>query len=128
VIGRVRARVLREFERRGMVRDPNDATNEAEDEPMLGFAQLTLRVGKLGRVDEHGRVQPEDMDLEARLARRGKPFCPEIDGNSLHAGVTVRGDDDVGRENLCRYVLRHPISLSRLSLAASRTMGGLRTR
>jgi hypothetical protein len=29
--------------------------------------------------------------------------------------VTVR-DDDAGRENLCRYVLRHPISLSRHSL------------
>ena len=50
--------------------------------------------------------------------RRGKPWCADLDGYSLHAGVTVRGDDDVGRENLCRYVLRHPISLSRLSLTS----------
>lgn len=110
VTRRVQARVLRELKRRGMLRDPNDARNEAEDEPMMGCAQLSLRLGKLGRVDEHGRVQPDDMDLDARFARRGKLWCADIDGYSLHAGVTVRGDDDVGRENLCRYVLRHPIS------------------
>jgi len=72
----------------------------------------------MGRVDKHGDVQPDDMDLDARLARRGKPWCADIDGYSLHAGVTVRGADDVGRENLCRYVLRHPISLSRLGLTS----------
>jgi len=118
VTRRVQARVLRELERRGMLRDPNDARNDAENEPMIGCAQLSLRLGKLGRVDEHGRVQPDDMDLDARFARRGKPWCADIDGYSLHAGVTVRGDDDVGRENLCRYVLRHPVSLSRLSLTS----------
>jgi|GEM_PF-1013815 len=85
---------------------------------MIGCAQLSLRLGKLGRVDEHGRVQPDDMDLDARFARRGKPWCANLDGYSLHAGITVRGDDDVGRENLCRYVLRHPISLSCLSLTS----------
>jgi hypothetical protein len=54
--------------------------NEAEDEPMIGCAQLSLRLGKLGRVDEHGRVQPDDMDLDTRFARRGKPWCADIDG------------------------------------------------
>jgi hypothetical protein len=118
VTRRVQARVLRELKRRGMLRDPVDARNEAEDEPIIGCAQLSLRLGKLGRVDKHGDVQPDDMDLDARFARRGKPWCADIDGYRLHAGVTVRGDDDVGRENLCRYVLRHPISLSRLSLTS----------
>ena len=28
----------------------------------------------------------------------------------------MHADDDVARENLCRYVLRHPISLQRLSI------------
>jgi hypothetical protein len=41
VTRRVQARVLRELERRGMLRDPNDARNEAEDEPMIGCAQLS---------------------------------------------------------------------------------------
>jgi len=89
-----------------------------EGRSISGCAQLSLRLGKLGRVDAHGRVQPDDEDLDARFASRGKPWCADIDGYSLHAGVTVRGNDAVGRENLCRYVLRHPISLSRLGLTS----------
>jgi hypothetical protein len=81
VTRRARARVLRELERRGMLRDPNDARNEAENEPIIGCAQLTLRVGKLGRVDAHGQVKPDDMDLDARFARRGKPFRPHQAGS-----------------------------------------------
>jgi len=50
-----------------MLRGPNDARNEAENEPMIGCAQLSLRLGKLGRVDEHGCVQPDDLDMEARF-------------------------------------------------------------
>ena len=117
VTRRVQARVLRELERRGLLRDPNDARNEAESEPMIGCAQLSLRLGKLGRVDEHGRVQPDDMDLDARFARPGKLWCADIDGYRLQAGVTVRGADDVGREN---RLLRHPISLSRLNRSGRR--------
>jgi hypothetical protein len=30
----------------GLLRDPNDARNEAENEPMIGCAQLSLRLGK----------------------------------------------------------------------------------
>ena len=70
VTRRVQARVLRELKRRGMLRDPNDARNQAEDEPIIGCAQLSLRLGKLARVDAHGRVQPADMDLDARFASR----------------------------------------------------------
>jgi hypothetical protein len=38
-----------------MLRDPNDARNGAEDEPLIG-----LRLGKLGRVDE-----PDDIVLSS---------------------------------------------------------------
>ncbi|OQB10232.1 MAG: putative transposase [Deltaproteobacteria bacterium ADurb.Bin207] len=40
--------------------------------------------------------------IHARFARRGKAFCADNNGDSLG--------------NICRYVLRHPIGLSRLSL------------
>jgi len=66
------------------------------------------RIGRLGRVDEHGHVLPDNDD--ARFDKRGKRLCADIDGWNLHAAVMVRGDNDVGRENLCRYVLRHPIT------------------
>lgn len=31
---------------------------------MIGCAQLSLRLGKLGRVDKHGDVQPDNIDDE----------------------------------------------------------------
>jgi hypothetical protein len=39
VTRRVQARVLRELERRGMLLDPNDARNDAENEPIMGRAR-----------------------------------------------------------------------------------------
>lgn len=39
---------------------------------MIGSAQLSPRLGKLGRVDEQGHVQPDDMDLDARFARQAQ--------------------------------------------------------
>ena len=47
VTRRVQVRVLRQLKRRGTVRDPNDARNEAKNEPMIGCAQVSLRLGKL---------------------------------------------------------------------------------
>ena len=38
-----------------------------------------------------------------------------LDGFSLHAGVRVHGNDREGLERLCRYVLRPPLALHRLS-------------
>ena len=114
VVRRIKERVLRALERRGVLRDPVDARDPGEDEPMTSCGQLSLRIGTLGRVDEDGRVLPDDD--EARFGKAGKRLCADIDGWSLHAAVTVHADDDVGRENLCRYVLRHPISLQRLSM------------
>ncbi len=38
-----------------------------------------------------------------------------LDGFSLHAGVRIHGNDRDGRERLCRYLLRPPLSLQRLS-------------
>jgi len=90
-------------------------------------------------------VLPDDD--EARFGKAGKRLCADIDGwnrsgrspacwtksrevqeharsllraraLNLHAAVTVHADDDEGRENLCRYILRHPISLQRLSMTA----------
>ncbi len=39
-----------------------------------------------------------------------------MDGFSLHAARTVEADDREGLERLCRYGLRSPLSLERLSV------------
>ena len=38
-----------------------------------------------------------------------------LDGFSLHAGVRIHGNDREGRERLCRYALRPPLALQRLT-------------
>ena len=43
-------------------------------------------------------------------------MCTRVQGFSLHAARTVAADDRLGLERLCRYGLRAPFSLDRLSL------------
>jgi hypothetical protein len=45
-----------------------------------------------------------------------KALCARVDGYSLHAARTVDAGDRQGLERLCRYGLRAPFSLDRLSL------------
>ena len=45
-----------------------------------------------------------------------KALCTRVQGFSLHAARTVAADDRLGLERLCRYGLRAPFSLDRLSL------------
>ncbi len=48
-------------------------------------------------------------------SRPDKPaFGVEHDGFNLHAGVRIEAGDDLGRERLCRYGARPPLSLERL--------------
>ncbi len=47
------------------------------------------------------RMLPDDD--EAGFGKRGNRLCVDVDEWNLHAAVMVRGDDDVGRENLCSF-------------------------
>ncbi len=58
------------------------------------------RIGNLGRVDDNGRVLPDEH--EARFGKAGKRLCADIDGWSLHAAMCDLGQggatpDTVGR-------------------------------
>jgi hypothetical protein len=55
--------------------------------------------------DAHG--EPDDRPDRPALA-------VERDGFNLHAGVRIEAGDDLGRERLCRYGARPPLSLERL--------------
>jgi len=55
--------------------------------------------------DAHG--EPDDLPDKPVLA-------VERDGFNLHAGVRIEAGDDRGRERLCRYGARPPLSLERL--------------
>lgn len=57
-----------------------------------------------------------DRSKSARTRRRTprSAFAVERDGFNLHAGVRIEAGDDLGRERLCRYGARPPLSLERL--------------
>ena len=56
------------------------------------------------------------LDLGTPPPENRKPLCAKVDGFSLHAARTVEADDREGLERLCRYGLRSPLSLERLSV------------
>jgi len=116
VAQRVHERVLRWMKRCGMLREVHDDERDRRaPEPIEACAQLSLRLGKLGHVDALGVAHEPDAD-EVRFGQRGKsPWSGQHEGWNVHARVTVEQGDADGRERLCRYVLRHPLSLQRLS-------------
>lgn len=62
-------------------------------------------------------VRESCLELTDAIGARDRPAPdvvperPDLDSYSLHAGVSVRGKDVVGPENLCRYVLCQPHQL-----------------
>ncbi len=107
-------------------------------------ARLADRIGVLARMrfaqagDELPFLDPDALPLKASAAeavevpgprhRRGlvpddlplaagdKPLCARTRGFSLHAARAVEPGDRDGLEQLCRYGLRAPLALDRLSL------------
>jgi hypothetical protein len=67
--------------------------------------------------DALAALQAAEVDRRLRFPdelRHGR-HCAFLDGFSLHAGVRIHGHDRDGRERLCRYALRPPLALQRLS-------------
>ena len=58
----------------------------------------------------------QQLDLGVPPSENRKPLCAKVDGFSLHAARTVSAADREGLERLCRYGLRSPLSLERLSV------------
>ena len=54
-------------------------------------------------------------NIAAPTSEISKPLCAKVGGFSLHAARTVEASDREGLERLCRYGLRSPLSLERLS-------------
>jgi len=69
--------------------------------------------------EEDALAALQAAEVERRL-RYPEPFEGRkrgavLDGFSLHAGVRIHASDRDGRERLCRYILRPPLALHRLS-------------
>jgi len=91
------------------VDDPDEAgalsaaLKDAVSPPILRRLSLMSRMQQAG-------------DTPFEHPARGDQRCAMIQGYSVHANVAIKAHDRAGLEKLCRYGLRSPIALSRLSL------------
>jgi hypothetical protein len=117
LVERVDKRVTRWLARHGGHRGHRDEHEQHAPEPTpeQACAQLGLRLGQYGHVDAEGVAHGADPDHARFGMRKNTPWFAEHQGWSLHAGVSMRAGDRDGRERLCRYVLRHALSLERMS-------------
>lgn len=69
----------------------------------------------LRRLSLMSRMQ-QDCDTAFEHPARGDQRCAMVQGYSVHANVAIKAHDRAGLEKLCRYGLRSPIALNRLSL------------
>ena len=86
----------------------------------VGRADRARRVGRLRSIalrpgPEWRRKETPLSPLPAAALRYDKPLCASQDGFTLHAATRAGAMDTVGREALCRYVLRPPIAQERVT-------------
>ena len=118
----IRARLLRYLVRHRVVEDDGEgetrflADDLAEREPAL--AQLAAAaVAGLPPAGPELRRKPLTIVLPASTGPKvTRPLCIEDGGFSLHAATRVGAEDDIGRTNLLKYVLRPPIAQEHVTL------------
>jgi hypothetical protein len=117
IVRRVRDRALVWLRRRGLLdeRPLEERSNEAPEPAALdGCAAIAMYRGTLAMLPAS---EDEADDSSSDTGNVGAPrsaFAVERDGFNLHAGVRIEAGDDLGRERLCRYGARPPLSLERL--------------
>jgi hypothetical protein len=115
IVQRVRDRALVWLRRRGQLdeRPLEERSNEAPEPAAIdGCASIAMYRGTLAMLpatEDEADSSSDTGEMGARSA-----FAVERDGFNLHAEVRIEAGDDLGRERLCRYGARAPLSLERL--------------
>jgi hypothetical protein len=117
IVKRVRDRALVWIRRRGLLdeRPLEERSNEVPEPAALdGCAAIAMYRGTLAMLPA-SEDEPHDSSSDtSEMASARSAFAVERDGFNLHAGVRIEAGDDLGRERLCRYGARPPLSLERL--------------
>ena len=114
LLTRLHRRVRRLLVRRGRLAEDDAGSDPfAAQEPL--FAQ-TVAASLQGRVALGARAgQPVRRLRSAADATAGGPRCARLEGFSLHADVAVPARRRDQLEQVCRYILRPPLALERLT-------------
>jgi hypothetical protein len=115
IVRRVHRRSMAWLRRHGYTDDgPPEGRSDAPSEPTALGACAAVAMGR-GQITLLPRSGAADADAGDHDRRPDKlAVAVERDGFNLHAGVRIDPGDDVGRERLCRYGVRPPVSLERL--------------
>ena len=113
-------RTVKLLKKRGMWLDADPSQDRlAQDEPLLA-ALATASIAGVLAMGPHAGQRP--MRLFGRAARddpeRDEKPPKNAYGFDLHAGARASAQDSKGRERLCRYLLRPPLSNDRLRRTA----------
>jgi hypothetical protein len=116
-------RVGRLLVRRGLGDDADAADPLAtESLALAGLASAAVQ-GRVALGPRAGApVERLGADPDAPWVESARPLQARHDGFDLHAGVTVPGEQRERLEQLCRYLLRPPISQERLTLRPDGTV------
>jgi len=115
VLERVHARVRRLLRRRGRLpEEPGQADPVVEQLPLLaGYAAASIQ-GLLASGPRAGHPVRRLRSAAAGVDTP-TPRWARLEGFSLHANVALPAHAREGREHLCRYLLRPPLALERLT-------------
>lgn len=117
IVRRVRDRALVWLRRRGLLdeRPLEERSNEAPDPAAIdGCAAIAMYRGTLAMLPASEDEADGSSSDTGNVGAPRSAFAVERDGFNLHAGVRIEAGDDLGRERLCRYRARPPLSLERL--------------
>jgi hypothetical protein len=123
VAGRARHRVVHLLRRLGRL-PAEDAAGEEPDtlalaEPALAWCLAASVAGRVAVGPRTGRPLDRDGVPGADWTQTdANPWCAQVDGFNLHAGVAVKSGDRDRLEHLCRYMARPAIAQDRLTLTA----------
>jgi len=115
IVERTRRRTSKWLARHGYLDETplEERSNEPPAQTALdACAAIAMRRGNVAMLQRADTPDAADEDHEQRPDKTG--VAVEQDGFNLHAGVRIEAGDDMGRERLCRYAARPPLSLERL--------------
>jgi hypothetical protein len=107
LVAQVEKRALAWLRRRGLLQHAEARENETN--ALLACAQIAMSKGQCAALNTGTEGTREHKEASSR-----SQASAELRGFNLHAAVRIAASDDVGRERLCRYAARPPLSLEGL--------------
>jgi hypothetical protein len=111
IVAIVHRRIDQLLLRRGLLDDDPDSEQTDDAQTLMQLASVSGRVALGTRAGRRPRALIEAPGSQWRPPKR----CAQSGYYSLHAGVRIAARDRSALERLCRYILRPPLSHSRLS-------------